>query len=254
MVTWLCLKSLRTSGVYREPRSGSRYNVRISKWLLQSHVTILKQTLCKCSRKLCGSDFNRLNNQNKNFLLIEEKENHFRRQLAHFFQSTVGSKQFFNFVVPWFFCLISKRANCPWKKRTDDDSILAKITCDKIRWLDNLWKRWIQVKKKEDPEFFGTSMDMIFAESLDLANQYLCQFIQGIFSVSPSTRNFFRLCKPPLPNPHPSVVSSSCKSVTAQLTLHKEKSKIKILLGDRIVCNNKQWQKTDNTFSRKSNN
>ena len=25
MVKWLCLKSLRTSGVYREPRSGSRY-------------------------------------------------------------------------------------------------------------------------------------------------------------------------------------------------------------------------------------
>ena len=37
----LCLKSLRTSGVYREPRSGSRYRVRISKWLLQSHLTMV---------------------------------------------------------------------------------------------------------------------------------------------------------------------------------------------------------------------
>ena len=69
---------------------------------------------------------------------------------------------------------------------TDDDSILAKATSDKIRWLENLWKRWIQAVetmdwKKEDSEFFGTSMDMIFARSLDLADKYLCQFIQGIF-------------------------------------------------------------------------
>ena len=42
MVTWSCLKSLRTSGVHREPRSGSRYSIRISKWLLQSHLTMLK--------------------------------------------------------------------------------------------------------------------------------------------------------------------------------------------------------------------
>ena len=40
---WLCLKSLRTSSVYREPRSGSSYSVKISKWLLQSHVTIPKK-------------------------------------------------------------------------------------------------------------------------------------------------------------------------------------------------------------------
>ena len=42
MVKWLCLKSLRTSGVYREPRIGSRCWVTISKWLLQSHLTMLK--------------------------------------------------------------------------------------------------------------------------------------------------------------------------------------------------------------------
>ena len=91
-------------------------------------------------------------------------------------------------------------------------------------------------------KFFGTSMDMIFARSLDLADKYLCQFIQEISSVSPSPRNFFRFCKPP-PPPNSSVLSSSCKPVTAQLTLHNEKSKIKILLGERIVCTNKQWQK-----------
>ena len=84
MVTWLRLKSLRTSGVYWEARSGSRYNVRISNWLLQSHVTILKQALCKFSRKLCGSDFNRFNNQNRSFLPTDEWENHFRRQMVFF--------------------------------------------------------------------------------------------------------------------------------------------------------------------------
>ena len=42
MVKWLCLKSLRTSGVYRDRQSGSFHYVRISKWLLQSHSTILK--------------------------------------------------------------------------------------------------------------------------------------------------------------------------------------------------------------------
>ena len=53
---------------------------------------------------------------------------------------------------------------------TDDDSILAKTTCDEIRWLENLWKRWIQVKKGDDQKFFGTSMDMIFARSLGLTS------------------------------------------------------------------------------------
>ena len=109
MVTWICLKLQRTSGVYREPRSGSRYNARISKWLLQSHVTILKQALCKFSRKLCGSDFVRLNNQNRSFLPIDEKENHFGRQMALFSQSTIGTKQFPNFIFLWFFCLIFKK-------------------------------------------------------------------------------------------------------------------------------------------------
>ena len=53
---------------------------------------------------------------------------------------------------------------------------------------------------------------------------------------------------------HPSVLSSSCKPVTAQLTLYNEKSKIKILLGERIIGTNKKWQKNGKkTFSRNSN-
>ena len=47
----------------------------------------------------------------------------------------------------------------------DNDSIPAKTRCDKIRWLENLWKRWIQVKKKEHPKFFwDESLTQYFRE------------------------------------------------------------------------------------------
>ena len=89
-------------------------------------------------------------------------------------------------------------------------------------------------------------MGMIFAWSLDLADQYLWQFIQGIFPFLYPPGIISVFASPPLP--HPSVISSSCKPVTAQLTLQNEKSKIKIMLGDRIVCTNKQWQKPEKPF------
>ena len=86
-----------------------------------------------------------------------------------------------------------------------------------------------------------TSMDMIFARSSDLADQYLCQFIHGIFSVSPSPRNFLPFLQAPPPHTHththPSVLSSSCKPVTAQLTLQWQ---------------NKQWQKTEKNLIKMS--
>ena len=193
---------MKNSGVYREPRCGSRYNVKISNWLLQSHVTILKQALCSFSRKLCGIYFNQLNNQIKDVIRLMKRRTIFADKWLFF------SKHYRNRTISQFRCSliflfdIKKRANCPVKRMTDDDSILAKNTCDRTWWMENLWKRWVQVKNRDDPKLFGTSVDMIFARRFDLADQYLCQFIQGMFSVSQSSRIFFVFSSPP-PTPPP---------------------------------------------------
>ena len=106
-----------------------------------------------------------------------------------------------------------------------------------------IWKRWIQVKKRRPRTFWDINgYDFRRQMSLDLVDKYLCQFIQGIFFRFSIPQEFFPFLQAP-PPPHPSVLSSSYRPVTAQLTLHNEKSKIKILLGDRIVSTNKQWQK-----------
>ena len=49
----------------------------------------------------------------------------------------------------------------------DEDTRRAKTTCEKSQWLENLW-RCIENKKEWDPELYGTSIDIIFAKSVDI--------------------------------------------------------------------------------------
>ena len=41
---------------------------------------------------------------------------------------------------------------------TDEDTTLAKTTCEKLQCLEKPWRRLIEVKKESDPEFYGTSI------------------------------------------------------------------------------------------------
>ena len=103
---------------------------------------------------------------------------------------------------------IKREPAVPEKEWSMMISFLQKTICDKIRWLDSRGNDGI-ILKKGRTRIFGTFVDMIFARSLDLAHHTFRQFIgparpsrqfmQGIFSVSPSPRNFFRFCKPPPP-------------------------------------------------------
>ena len=96
---------------------------------------------------------------------------------------------------------------------TNEESVPAKRTCYKIRWLENVWKRRFQMKRRENPEFVGTSIDLIFPRSVDIADQYYITSYEAFFPfLYPLV--FFPLLQASHSNP--SVPSSPCKPITAK--------------------------------------
>ena len=45
-----------------------------------------------------------------------------------------------------------------------------------IRWIKNVWSRWVQACYKKDPEFFGTSLDNVLFKMPWLTENYLSAF------------------------------------------------------------------------------
>ena len=96
---------------------------------------------------------------------------------------------------------------------TNEESVPAKRTCYKSRWLENVWKRRFQMKRRENPEFVGTSIDLIFPRSVDIADQYYITSYDAFFPfLYPLV--FFPLLQASHSNP--SVPSSPCKPITAK--------------------------------------
>ena len=62
----------------------------------------------------------------------------------------------------------------------EDSNLLASASLSKIKWVENLWQKWIQSKQEEDPEFFGASIPSYFKMGATLACQYLAMFIAEV--------------------------------------------------------------------------
>ena len=49
---------------------------------------------------------------------------------------------------------------------TNEDTTLAKTTCEKPQWLQNICKRWNEVKKESNPELYETLWGLTIVRSI----------------------------------------------------------------------------------------